>query len=71
MSEGRQALTFVYPDIVLLPCLIEWVKYCPFMSSVGMKGRRLLKTSALQGLRAVEDGMGSQKLSESPGPHKL
>jgi len=28
-------------DVVLRPCLIEWVKECPLTSSVVVKGRRL------------------------------
>lgn len=72
MSEERQGLIDVHLDVILLPCLIEWIKYCPLMSSVGIMGRRpFYRGSFLPGLRAVKDGMGSQKLREALGLHKL
>lgn len=33
-------MIYVQLDVVLLPCLIEWLKHCPLMSSAGIKGRR-------------------------------
>lgn len=71
MSEQRQGLIDVHLDVVLLP-LIAWIKYCLLTSSVGIMGRRpFFRGSFLPGLRAVKDGMGSQKLCEAPGLHKL